>query len=74
MSLTDPTTPKPWYQSRAVWGGVIAGAAPVAGLLGVQLAPETLGDIADIAAAAGGIVGGGLAIWGRLRANTPIGR
>lgn len=74
MSLNEITVGKPWYQSRVIWGGIISILAPIAGFLGVEIAPDVASDIATLAATAGGLVGGGLAIWGRLRATKPIGR
>ena len=74
MSLNEIEDDKPWYQSRVIWGGIIAILTPLASLLGVEIAPDTASDIASLATAAGGVVGGGLAIWGRMRATKPIGR
>lgn len=74
MSVSDDTGGKPWYQSRVIWGGIISILVPIAGLLGVEIAPDIASDIAALATAAGGVVGGGLAIWGRVRATKPIGR
>lgn len=73
MSLSDITGGKPWYQSRAIWGGIVSIAAPIAGIVGVQIAPDTAADIVTLATTAGGVVGGALSVWGRLRATTPIG-
>ncbi len=74
MSLNESAGDKPWYQSRVIWGGIISILTPVAGLLGLEIAPDVASDIAALAAAAGGLVGGGLAIWGRVRATKSIGR
>lgn len=65
-------TPLPWYQSQAIWGGIIATAAPVAGLLGYALSAE---DVQSVATAAVGIasgIGGILAIYGRLTTTRQI--
>lgn len=66
------STPLPWYQSQAIWGGIIATAAPVAGLLGYALSAE---DVQSVATAAVGIasgIGGILAIYGRLTTTRQI--
>jgi len=69
---------KPWYASRAVWGGIVAAAAGAASLLGHELSPETQAFLADqavqIAVAAASIVGGVTAIYGRIKAETKIGK
>lgn len=60
---------KPWWQSRSVWGGVVAAGAGIAGALGyhfdVALTTELVTSVA-------GAVGGVLAIVGRIRATRPI--
>ena len=62
---------KPWYESRAVWGGVVAALAGVAALFGLQLDEPAL---VEALTAVGGLVGGALAIYGRVKADAPIRR
>lgn len=61
--------------SRGVWGGLLAalaGAVPVfAAAFGLDA--ETQGEILKIVAGLGGVVGGALAIWGRVAATRRIG-
>ena len=69
---------KPWYASRAVWGGIVAAACGLLSLFGHQLSPETQAFITEkavqIATAVATVVGGGLAIYGRIKAETKIGK
>lgn len=60
---------KGWYLSRTVWGGVLAVAASVLNLAGIEISGADQAELADrvtaLLAAAGGIV----AIAGRLAAS-----
>ena len=70
-------TSKPWYLSKGVIGAVIAVVATVLGLLGrpdaaaaVEAETSTLPlIIAQVAA----VIGGLIALWGRLTAKERIG-
>lgn len=79
--LADPavakmTTPIHWYQSQAIWGSVLAIAAPIATLAGYAVSAEDQAfyaqQLALIGGAAGSIIGGGLMIYGRLTTTRPI--
>lgn len=63
---------KPWYQSKTVWGGLVALGAAIAGLGGLHVAPATQDAVAtallDTAAAIGALV----AIYGRLAADKTL--
>lgn len=65
-------TPVPWYQSQAIWGGIVATAAPVLGLLGYALSPEDVQAAATALVAIASGIGGVLAIYGRLTTTRPI--
>ncbi|MDF1631962.1 hypothetical protein [Mycoplana sp. MJR14] len=60
---------KGWYLSRTVWGGILAVAASVLNLAGIEISGADQAELADrvtaFVAAAGGIV----AIAGRLAAS-----
>jgi hypothetical protein len=75
MSNTStPAGTKPWYASVTIWGSIIAIAAPLAGaVFHHDIDASTQSDLANWLAGAGTLVGGGIAIWGRLRARTTIG-
>lgn len=75
-ALAKMTTPIPWYQSQAIWGSVLAIAAPIATLAGYAVSAEDQAfyaqQLALIGGAAGSIIGGGLMIYGRLTTTRPI--
>lgn len=73
MSVTPPADTKPWYASVTIWGSILAIAAPVASLVfKLNVDAQTTSDMANWLAGAGALVGGLIAIWGRLRATTAI--
>ncbi|MCV3738600.1 hypothetical protein OCK02_20530 [Rhizobium sp. TRM96647] len=63
------TETKVWYLSRTVWGGILAIAASVLNLAGIEISGADQAELADkmtaLMAAAGGIV----AVAGRLAAS-----
>jgi len=63
---------KAWYTSKAVWGGLIAIGAAVAGGFGVVIDTDTQGQMADLIVVGVGAIGGLLAIYGRIKAEKPI--
>jgi uncharacterized membrane protein len=63
---------KAWYQSKTIWGALIAIAAPLAQVIGLQLSADMQGELADIAVTFAGAIGGLLALYGRVVASTPI--
>ena len=62
---------KPWYASTAVWGGVLAALSPLIALAGYRI---DAGQAADLLAAVGSLIGGALAVYGRVRATAVIAR
>ena len=65
---------KAWYASSGVWGGVLAVAAPVASVvLKVSIGGDDIALAGEALAAIGGVVGGLLAIYGRVKAKDRIG-
>ncbi len=63
---------KAWYQSKAVWGGLIAVLASVLQARGMEVSPVAQGDLAEAGTSLVGAVGGLLAVYGRLSAKTSI--
>lgn len=65
----DGADPKPWYLSRGVIGALMVIIAQGAALFGVSLDASLLTEIALQALT---LIGGLVALWGRLRAEQPI--
>lgn len=63
---------KEWYQSKTIWGALIAVSASVLHLAGFELAADAQGDLADIAVTLVGAFGGLLSIYGRIVATTSV--
>ncbi|MBG0809868.1 hypothetical protein IY145_10805 [Methylosinus sp. H3A] len=71
---------KPWYLSRGVVGGAVSAVAGAAQLAGYTLTPADQAALIDGATQAyqlvfgvGSLVGGLIAIWGRIKASKAIG-
>jgi hypothetical protein len=64
---------KPWYQSKTVWGALIAIAAPLLGRAGLDVGGAEQAEIADALTTLAGTVGGLLALYGRLTATKGVG-
>lgn len=64
---------KCWYESRAMWGGLVAVVSGVAAAYGYQLDPGEEKTLIDLLTAITASVGGLLALWGRFSATTKIG-
>ncbi|UPA25377.1 hypothetical protein [Shinella oryzae] len=64
---------KAWYQSRTVWGALIAILASFAHALGIEVTAGDEGELADLIVAAVGVVGGLVALVGRLSARRRVG-
>lgn len=64
---------KTWYQSRTIWGALIAIGASLAHAGGYSLTAADQGQIADAAVSLAGTMGGLMAIWGRIRATSRVG-
>ena len=61
-----------WYQSRGVWGGLIAVVAGIAALFGLTISAEVQVEVVDLLIALGPVIGGALALYGRLKATKRI--
>lgn len=66
------TGEKAWYQSKTVWGGLVAVGAAVAGAFGIDLGAEAQGQIVQNVTALAGAVGGIVAVIGRVTAKDTI--
>lgn len=68
----DTLTDKKWWQSKTVWGGLVALIAGVAGVFGLAIGTVDQATLTEsltaIAAAAGGLT----AVYGRFKAKQTI--
>ena len=69
MNLYDE---KNWYASKGVWGGVVAAGAGLAGVLGYAIDEATQAHIVELAVSAAALVGGVLALIGRIKASKAV--
>ena len=69
---------KPWWASKTIWGGIVAAACGLLALAGHRVSPETQSFLAQqavqVATAAATVIGGLLAIYGRIKAEGKIGK
>lgn len=63
---------KSWYASKAVWGGIVAVGAGVAGVFGYTMTPADQEQIVLAVTGIAGIVGGLVSIWGRMKATKAV--
>jgi hypothetical protein len=64
---------KRWYTSRAVWGAIVAMISSIMLMSGHHLTPDMQGAMIELGLQAGSLIGGGLALYGRLTAKKAIG-
>ncbi len=65
---------KSWWQSKTVWGGIIAFVAGIAGAFGIDIPGTEQAAISEAVYAVAVGVGSLLAVYGRLKANRKIGK
>ncbi len=64
---------KAWHQSKTVWGALIAVGASLLQIMGTEVDAGTQAELADLAVTTVGAIGGLIAIYGRITADTEIG-
>jgi hypothetical protein len=68
--MNDGTTL--WWQSKTVWGGIIALLAGFATLAGVKLDATLQDQLAELVIGIANVAGGAIAWYGRVKATTTI--
>ncbi|PNQ25498.1 hypothetical protein C2E26_08490 [Rhizobium sp. YIC5082] len=63
---------KAWYQSRTIWGALVAVFAPLFSIAGLDLPTGLQGELADGLVTVAGGIGGLVALYGRLSATSAI--
>lgn len=63
---------KAWYQSKTIWGGLVALAGALAGLFGLDIDAASGNSLASAITDAATAVGAVVAIFGRLDAAKTI--
>lgn len=66
---------KPWYLSKAVWGGLVALLAAIIGIFNADLAAAVSGNSEEIISAGialASAAGGAFAVYGRLKAKAKL--
>lgn len=75
VQVTLETKEKPWWMSRTLWGASIAVYSGILGLAGYAgITPEDQKQLVDLLVALGPIIGGILAVVGRVYAQTKLGK
>jgi hypothetical protein len=64
---------KPWYLSKGVIGGAVAVVASIAGLFHYSIAPDDQAQLVELITGIATLLGGGVAIIGRIQASKKIG-
>ena len=64
---------KGFFESKAVWGGIVALISAGAGALHHSISPSDASETVDLLTAGAGIVGSLIAIYGRVVATKTIG-
>ena len=65
-------TTKKWYESKTIWGGIIALLAAALGAFGYAVDTDMQATIVDLVTVIGTAVGGLLAIIGRIKAHKKV--
>ncbi|GAB7078330.1 hypothetical protein [Megalodesulfovibrio paquesii] len=70
--MADLNTVKTFFGSKTVWGGLVALAAGLAGLVGYAISPEDQAQLVEVGAGLAATVGGAVAVVGRVVATKAI--
>lgn len=64
---------KSLFASKTIWGALLAIAAPVVGMAGYTMTAADQAEIVTLVTSAMSLVGGAVALWGRITATKRIG-
>lgn len=64
---------KPWWQSKTLWGAIVAIASSALGLAGLEFGEADAQALTSLLTSLGAALGGIIAIVGRLKARSRIG-
>lgn len=67
------TDMKPWWQSKTLWGAIVAIASSALGLAGFEFTEADAEALTGLLTSIGAALGGIIAIVGRLKAKSRIG-
>jgi hypothetical protein len=70
--MSEEYKTKTLFASKTVWGGIIALLAGVAGIFGYSIQPEDQVAAIEVGTALASALGGGVAIYGRIKATKKI--
>lgn len=65
---------KPWYLSKTIWGVAVTALAAIIPTVAKMNAEGLTGDLTQLASGVALVVGAALAIYGRYKAATKIGK
>ncbi|MBM3482263.1 MAG: hypothetical protein FJX66_03065 [Alphaproteobacteria bacterium] len=63
---------KGFFESKAIWGGLIAFGAGIAALIGYSVSAEDQAQLVELIAGGVGVFGALVAIYGRIKASKKI--
>ncbi len=64
---------KAWYQSRTIWGALIAIAASIGSTFGLMISEQEQAVISEAILQITGAIGAFIALYGRLKAEQRVG-
>lgn len=70
--MSDKYETKTLFASKTVWGGIVALLAGIAGIFGYSIQTEDQIAAIEVGTALASAVGGGIAIYGRIKATKKI--
>lgn len=66
------TEQKAWWQSKAIWGGIVAMVAAGLRLAGIEIDPALEAETLDLVLTLLSAIGGLIAVYGRVVAKSTI--